>query len=158
MNAGVTGLLQIGILTAIPHSLAAAGMLLFGRSSDRSGERRGHIAAAGFLGAIGLVLSTQLVGNVPLSLVALSVATIGILSSLPLFWTLPTAYLGGTAAAAGIAIINSIGNLAGFVSPYIFGAIKDATSSTNAGMYLLAASMILGGLLVLAAIPRAMAR
>lgn len=157
-NAGVTGLLQVGMLTAIPYSVAAIGMVAFGRSSDRTGERRGHIVTAAVLGAAGLIASTQLIGNVPLSLVALSFATVGILSSLPLFWTLPTAYLGGTAAAAGIAIINSIGNLAGFASPYIVGAIKDATDSTNAGMYLLAASLIIGGVLVLVAIPKSLAR
>lgn len=157
-NAGVTGLLQVGMLTAIPYTVAAIGMVAFGRSSDRTGERRGHIVTAAVLGAVGLIASTQLIGNVPLSLVALSFATVGILSSLPLFWTLPTAYLGGTAAAAGIAIVNSIGNLAGFASPYIVGAIKDATDSTNAGMYLLAASLIIGGVLVLVAIPKSLAR
>lgn len=157
-NAGVEGLLNVGLLTAIPYTIATVGMMLFGRSSDRSGERRGHIAVAAALGAIGLVMSTQLIGNVPLSIAALSIATVGILSSLPLFWTLPTAYLGGAAAAAGIAIVNSIGNLAGFASPYIVGAIKDATQSTSAGMYLLAGSMVLGALLVLMLIPKSLAR
>ena len=73
-----------------------------------------------------------------------------ILTTLPLFWSLPTAVLSGTAAAAGIALINSLGNLAGFVSPYLVGWLKDATQSTNTGMYVLAASLLLGGLLTLA--------
>jgi nitrate/nitrite transporter NarK len=85
---------------------------------------------------------------------ALSVGTAGILSTLPLFWSLPTALLTGTAAAAGIAMINSIGNLAGFASPYLVGAIKDATQSTATGMYLLAASLLLGGLLVVCGVKR----
>ena len=75
----------------------------------------------------------------------------GILTSLPLFWTLPTSMLRGAAAAAGIALINSVGNLAGFVSPFVVGSIKDATGSTIAGLYVLAASLFLGGVLVLLA-------
>jgi nitrate/nitrite transporter NarK len=92
--------------------------------------------------------------NTVVAMAALTVATAGILSTLPLFWTLPTAYLTGTAAAAGIAVINSIGNLAGFVSPFMVGAIKDATHSTAGGMYLIAGSLLLGALLVLGAIPK----
>jgi len=76
-------------------------------------------------------------------------ATVGILTTLPLFWSLPTAFLGGTAAAAGIALINSLGNLAGFVSPFMVGWLKDLTHSTNSGMYMLAASLVLGALLTL---------
>ena len=79
---------------------------------------------------------------------SLTLATAGILATLPLFWSLPTALLGGTAAAAGIALINSFGNLAGFVSPYMIGWIKDVTKSTDNGMYMLAGAMLLGGLLV----------
>jgi nitrate/nitrite transporter NarK len=77
------------------------------------------------------------------------VATLGIITTLPLFWSLPTAILGGTAAAAGIALINSLGNLAGFVSPYMVGWIKDLTQSTNNGMYALAVSLVAGALLTL---------
>jgi small ligand-binding sensory domain FIST len=75
-----------------------------------------------------------------IALAALSVATAGILSTFPIFWSLPTAMLGGAAAAAGIAMINSVGNLAGFVAPYLVGAIRDTTGSTASGMYLIAAS------------------
>jgi nitrate/nitrite transporter NarK len=80
---------------------------------------------------------------------ALTVATMGILTTLPLFWSLPTAFLAGTGAAAGIALINSVGNLAGFVSPYLVGWLKDATASNSSGMYMLAGFMVLGGLLAL---------
>jgi nitrate/nitrite transporter NarK len=83
-------------------------------------------------------------------MMAISLATLGIITTLPLFWSLPTACLGGVAAAAGIALINSLGNLAGFVSPYLIGLIKDATQSTDAGMYMLAVSLIVGALLTLA--------
>ncbi len=157
-NTGVKDVLDIGLLTAIPYSVAAVVMVLMARSSDATGERRWHTAVAAMLGAGGLIVSAIYGSNTVLAMMALSVATAGILSTLPLFWTLPTSYLAGTAAAAGIAMINSIGNLAGFVSPYMVGAIKDATQSTAIGMYCLAASLVLGGALVVLAIPRAMSR
>lgn len=150
-TAGVKDVLNVGLLTMIPYSLAAVAMVLTSRSSDRTGERRFHTAGAGFVGAVGLVLSGLFGGDVMLAMAALSVATMGILTSLPLFWTLPTSMLRGSAAAAGIALINSVGNLAGFVSPFMVGSIKDATGSTTAALYVLAASLVLGGVLVLLA-------
>jgi nitrate/nitrite transporter NarK len=148
-NSGVQDLLQVGLMTAVPYGVAALVMVVVARHSDRSGERRWHAALAAFAGAAGLQYAT-LHGNDPwLSLAALSVATAGILSTFPVFWSLPTAMLGGSAAAAGIAMINSVGNLAGFASPYLVGAIKDATHSTAHGMTLLAASLVAGGLLTL---------
>ncbi len=146
---GVKNVLDVGLLTAIPYSLAAVSMVLASRSSDRTGERRWHTAVAGFAGGLGLLLSGLFSQDVVLAMGALSLATMGILSSLPLFWTLPTALLRGGAAAAGIALVNSVGNLAGFISPFMVGAIKDATGSTNSGLFVLAASLVLGGLLVL---------
>ena len=89
-------------------------------------------------------------GNTVLAIVALTVANIGICTVLPLFWSLPTALLGGTAAAAGIALINSVGNLAGFVSPYLVGWLKDMTGTTNTGLYMLAACLVVGALVALA--------
>lgn len=157
-NAGAKDVLQIGLLTAIPYGAAAIGMVVISRNSDRTGERRWHIALCALLGAAGLVASTLMGSQISLSMAALSFATVGILATLPLFWTLPTAFLGGTAAAAGIAIINSVGNLAGFVSPYAIGAIKDATNSTNIGMYVLAFSLCLGALCVIFGVPRAQQR
>lgn len=146
---GVKDALQIGLLTAIPFAFGAVAMVLVSRSSDRSRERRWHIAVPALLGAVGLVLSALWAHNTVLAMAALTLATMGILTTLPLFWSLPTAFLVGTGAAAGIALINSLGNLAGFVSPSLVGWLKDMTQSTNAGMYLLAASMVLGALLTL---------
>jgi nitrate/nitrite transporter NarK len=80
---------------------------------------------------------------------ALTLATIGILTTLPLFWSLPTAFLAGTGAAAGIALINSLGNLGGFLSPYAVGWLKDLTHSTDSGMYLLAACLVAGAALTM---------
>ena len=152
---GVKDVLDIGLLTMIPYGAAVALMIALGRSSDSTGERRWHIAGAALLGGAGLVARAIYGDNVVVAMTALTLATAGIISTLPLFWTLPTAILGGTAAAAGIAMINSIGNLAGFASPYLVGVIKDATHNTTNGMYLLAASMFAGALLVLTCIPKA---
>ena len=146
---GVKDALQIGFLTAIPYGSAVVAMILVSRSADRSRERRWHIAIPALLGATGLVLSAVWGQNTVLAMTALTVATMGILTTLPLFWSLPTAFLAGAGAAAGIALINSLGNLAGFVSPFLVGWLKDLTQTTNTGMYMLAGSMVLGALLTL---------
>ncbi|AEK61358.1 MFS transporter [Collimonas fungivorans] len=146
---GVTDTFNIGLLTAIPYASAAVAMILIGHSADRRRERRWHVAIPALLGSIGLILSTVYDHNTLLAMSALTLATIGIITVLPLFWSLPTAFLGGAAAAAGIALINSLGNLAGFVSPYLVGWLKDQTQSTNSGMFVLAASLVLGALLTL---------
>lgn len=146
---GVKDTLQIGLLTAIPFAFAAVAMVLVARRSDRHGERRWHVAIPALAGAIGLVLSAIWAHNTVLAMVALTLATMGILTTFPLFWSLPTAFLAGTGAAAGIALINSVGNLAGFVSPSLVGWLKDLTQSTDAGMYMLAASLVIGAVLTL---------
>jgi len=148
-QTGVKGVLDIGLLTAIPYGCAVIGMVLVAHSADRSGERRWHIALPALAGALGLVLSVQWHSNTALAMCALTLATIGILTTLPLFWSLPTAFLAGTGAAAGIAMINSLGNLAGFISPYAVGWLKDLTQSTDSGMYLLAVCMVVGAVLTL---------
>ncbi len=148
-QTGVTDALRIGLLSAIPWAFAVVSMVIVARRSDRTGERRWHVAIPGFLGALGLVLSVIWRADITLAMAALTLATMGILSTLPLFWSIPTAMLAGTGAAAGIALINSLGNLAGFASPYAVGFLKDLTSSTNSGMYLLAGSLVLGGIVTL---------
>jgi D-galactonate transporter len=146
-STGVTDAFMIGLLSAIPFAAAVIAMVLIARSADRTRERRWHVALPGFAGALGLVLSVVWAHDTTLAMAGLTLATMGILTTLPLFWSLPTAFLAGTGAAAGIAMINSIGNLAGFLSPYAVGWLKGATSSTDSGMYMLAAFMILGGVL-----------
>ena len=148
-QTGVKGALDVGLLTAIPYGCAVIGMIVVARSADRRGERRWHIALPALLGAVGLVLSVQWHGDTTMAMVTLTLATIGILTTLPLFWSLPTAFLAGTGAAAGIALINSLGNLAGFISPYAVGWLKDMTHSTDSGMYLLAACLVVGAALTL---------
>lgn len=147
---GVQGNLTIGLLSAIPWIAAVITMILVANSADRHRERRWHLAIPAFCGALGLILSVIYKAQAGISFVALILATMGIEASLPLFWSLPTALLAGTtAAAAAIAMINSMANLAGFASPSVVGWLNEATGSTDAGMYLLAVFLVLAGLLTL---------
>ena len=147
--SGISDPLQIGWLTMIPYAVTAVAMVLVGRSSDKMKERRWHVALPAIIGALGLIASTLIPHNVVFAVVTLSVATMGIFSALCQFWSIPPAFLGGAAAAAGIAMINSIGNLAGFVSPYLVGWIKDLTKSTDIGLYCIAFSLGIAALIVL---------
>ncbi|RZM01132.1 MAG: MFS transporter [Variovorax sp.] len=156
--SGVSDPATIGWLVALPYAAAVACMVWTSGHSDRTGERRWHIAIPALAGAVGLIAST-LVPQTPLwAIVTLTVATMGILTGLAQFWCLPPAFLGGAAAAAGIALINSVGNLAGFVSPFIVGFIKDATGSTNNGLFVIAASLTIGGAIVLSLSKRVLDR
>jgi D-galactonate transporter len=146
---GIKDPLDVGMLTAIPYGCAVVAMLLIAKSADRTRERRWHFAIASALGGLGMLLSTIYGSNVVIALAALSLGTAGLLATMPVFWTYPSAILSGTAAAAGIALINSVGNLAGFVSPSIIGFMKDVTQSTNAGMYVVSAALFLGAVLAL---------
>ncbi|TQK07734.1 MFS transporter [Herbaspirillum sp. SJZ107] len=147
--AGVKDAMDVGLLTAIPYGCAVVAMLAIAKSADRTRERRWHFTVASALGGLGLLLATIYGDNVALAMVALCLGTAGMLATMPVFWTYPSSILGGTAAAAGIAMINSFGNLAGFVSPSIIGWMKDVTHSTNAGMYVVSGALFLGALLAL---------
>jgi D-galactonate transporter len=151
--SGVKDPLQIGIYSAIPYLCSVIGMIGFGISSDRLHERRWHVAIPCALGAIGLIATTTLSSNLVMMVISLSLAITGVLSALTMFWACPTAIFKGVAAAGGIALINSVGNLAGFVSPYMIGYIKDATASTNIGVAVVAAFLAFGSLLIFAAAP-----
>ncbi|GGS91006.1 MFS transporter [Streptomyces violaceus] len=148
-STGIEGNLAIGALSAVPFLAALVTMNVLGRSADKRRERRWHLVVPSLMGAVGFSLAAGWAGSTALSLVALSVAAAGVLTCAPLFWSLPTAFLGGTAAAVGLAAINSVGNLAGFVSPYMIGALKDATGSTSLPMYVLALSLVVGAAAVL---------
>jgi len=153
-NAGVKDTFMVGLLSAIPYVCAAITMVLIGRSADARRERRWHLVVPALMGAVGFAVVATAGNNVTLSIVFLSLAAAGVLTCAPLFWSLPTAFLQGTAAAAGIAAINSVGNLAGFVSPYMIGALKDMTGSTATGMYALAGVLVLGCIAVLRTPPK----
>ncbi|MEU4343483.1 MFS transporter [Nocardia sp. NPDC023852] len=143
-STGIKGGFAVGLLSAVPFLAALVAMNLFGRSADKRRERRWHLVIPSLMGAVGFTLAASWTGSTALSLVALAVAAAGVLTCAPLFWSLPTGFLGGAAAAAGIAAINSVGNLAGFVSPYMIGALKDATGSTSIPMYVLAFALLIG--------------
>lgn len=149
-STGIEGGFAIGALSAVPYLAALVAMNLFGRSADKRRERRWHLIIPSLMGAVGFSLAASWTGSTALSLVALSIAAAGVLTCAPLFWSLPTAFLSGTAAAAGLAVINSVGNLAGFVSPYMIGSLKDATDSTAVPMYVLALGLVIGAAAVLA--------
>ena len=149
-TAGISGVFNIGVFTAIPYLAAAICMPLLGRSADLRRERRWHLALPMLLGAIGLV-GSALSGttHTGMAITFLSLAAVGILACAPLFWSLPTTFLHGVSAAAGIAAINAVGNLAGFAAPYLIGAIKDATQSTNLGLTVIAAFLLVGAVIVI---------
>lgn len=133
----------LGTINAIPYFAAGVMMLLVARYSDKSGERRGVVALAAASSAIGFALSAYF-KNPYLAMAALSLAFIGLKCTIAPFWAMTTAFLGGTAAAAGIAFINSVGNLGGFAGPYLVGVIKDKTDGSNVAALLLLGGSLLG--------------
>ena len=130
---------QIGLLSAVPHLCAVVGMISFGISSDRNNERRGHLALAALLGAAGWALTASNLSPA-WSLIGLCVAQTGMMSMLPVFWTLPTAFLTGAAAAGGIALINSVANIGGFFGATILGSF---------GLWSMAAFLLTGAVLAM---------
>jgi MFS family permease len=152
-EAGVQSTSTIGWLAAIPYLCASLVMLAVGRSADICRERRYHLALPMLVGAAGLVVATWM-PSLPLLLLALTVATAGLTTALPMFWPLPSAVLGGRAMAGGLALLNSAGALAGFVGPYAIGWIKANTHYASLPLWLLAGIVTLGALSV-ASIPAA---
>ncbi len=147
---GIADTLQVGLIGAVPWAFGIAAMFLVARSADRRQEYRWHTAASCIVAAVGLVVSVAFHADVLLAMAGLTIGAMGIMSALPIFWSNPTALLGGTAAAMGIAFINSVGNLAGFAIPSLMGVIKDHTHSNDAGLHMLAGFLVLGALLALA--------
>ena len=140
--------LTVGFLTAIPYLAASVAMVACGWNSDRTGERRWHIALPLLIGAAAFAWSAY-AHDLLAAMIALSIATACIYAAVASFWSLPTAILSGSAAAAGLALINSIGNLGGFAGPTVVGAAKEATGSFDHALLFLAAALAAGGLLAL---------
>jgi len=148
-RTGVASPLAIGMLTVLPNAVAAVAMVTISRRSDRRRERRWHLVIPALAGAAGWLVTVRYGGDLGLALSGMSLAMAGVTTSLALFWSLPTSILAGAAAATGIALINSIGNLAGFVGPWLIGWLVDRTGSTDIGVYALAGVMAIGSMLVL---------
>lgn len=146
---GYTTPVAIGRMSALPYSAAMIVMVAVGRHADHTGERRWHIVVPAVVGAFGLLASIPLATQPLLAIAALTVGACGVFAAIPQTWTLTTTLVSGGAAATGIALINSCGNLSGFVGPYAIGWIKDSSGSTALGVALLAVSLIVGALLVL---------
>ena len=144
--------LQTGFMVAIPYAVAIVAMIAWARASDANGERLWHVALAALLASVGLIVAA-ITGTGPWAMLALAVATMGIYAAVAVMWTLPQSLLGGTAAAAAIALVNSVGNLGGFAGPAIAGYLKDATGSYSAAMLVFA-----GGLALSAAVTITMSR
>ena len=123
---------QVGLLTAVPSLCALVALLVSGRVSDRIGKRRPVLVVLLLLGGCGTLLAVFVSPWVGLG--ALCLAAMGFKPASPVFWTIPQSYLDARAAAPGIALINSIGNLGGFVAPTAFGIIEDTTGSTKGGL------------------------
>ena len=144
--AGISSVLNIGLVTAIPYICVAISMVALGASADRHRERRWHAGGPLIVGAITLVLSMMAGTHTTLAIVLLSIAAAGIIPASPMFWAIPTSFLAGTAATAGIATINSVANLGGFVAPAVVGYLKDVTHTNLIPMIVMAVIVCAGGL------------
>ncbi|MGW7519114.1 MFS transporter [Streptomyces sp. NPDC054796] len=131
-DIGGIGEFEVGLLVAVPWLCALVAVYLTGRASDRTGRRRPFLVGALLAGAVGTTLATLV--SPWWGLAALCVAAMGFKTSSPVFWTIPQSYLDARVAAPAIALVNSLGNLGGFVSPTAFGILEDATGSTEGGL------------------------
>lgn len=144
---------QVALISALPYCAGLWAMQIVGWSSDRTRERRWHTAVPMMVAALGLFLAALVQKSAPMTVAALCLAAIGINSYLPGFWALPTTFLTGTAAAASIGLINSIGNLGGFAGPHIVGKLVEATGSFSAGVIYLSISALAAALVIIALRP-----
>jgi MFS family permease len=151
---GIKGYLGVGLVTAIPYGVAVIGMILLSVHSDKTEERRLHYVFNVTAGAIGLVLSGIFASNPVWAIVFLSIGTLGVIGSMPLFWPLPSAFLAGTAAAAGIGIVNSVGNLGGYFGPNIPIWAKLISSDRSAALYMIAGILMVGAFLTYFFVPK----
>jgi MFS family permease len=155
-TAGTSDTFIIGLITMIPYLVALVLIPLIARSSDRMGERRWHLVGCAVAGMVGYVICGAFGNSLLALLIGLSVAATGIIGSFGLFWLLPARVLSGIAAAAGIALINSIGQIGGVIGPYAVGLVKDATGSADMALYGIAAVCGFSGVLVAWCLPRSL--
>jgi MFS transporter, ACS family, tartrate transporter len=142
-------LMETGLIVAVPYLVGTVAMVLWGRHSDRTQERVWHVAAPSVLSALTIPVALYL--DSPFAvMVAVTLTAIGIFGALPVFWALPSAFLVGASAAGGIALINSLGNLAGFGAPFVTGFLTDLTGSVRTGLWVVGVVMMLAAFVVLA--------
>ncbi|MEV0698587.1 MFS transporter [Saccharopolyspora sp. NPDC050389] len=147
---GLTDTVTIGLYSALPYAFAIVLMVVLGRRSDRTGERRLHSSITALISAIALAVAAFTASSFAVSLIAIIVATACMWASYTVFWAMPSTYLKGTAAAGGIALINSIGLLGGFISPTLIGFVKDATGSTVVGLLSMVVLLLVGSVAIYA--------
>ncbi|GEO26499.1 MFS transporter [Alicyclobacillus acidoterrestris] len=139
---------EVGLITMIPYIIGGVSMILWSRHSDRTDERRVHTWLPSLVGVVGLFICGY--GHNPvIMIIGMTLTVMGIYCFFGPFWALPAEYLNKDTSAAGLATINSIGNIGGFVGPYVIGYLKGATGNVNAGLYFLCGGFILGLLLLL---------
>lgn len=138
--------MHVGYLSTIPYIVAAVGMVIWARIVDRSGKKMLNLLLACLVGAVGMAISTAS-GGLAVELMGISIAVLAVSSARAIFWTIPTRFLTGVAAAGGLAFINSIGTMGGFFGPYMVGAIKDATGSFHMGIWAMAGLLVGSALL-----------
>ncbi len=152
-RSGVRNAFDIGLLTMAPYGLALIAMILVGRHADKTRERRWHVVAPCFIAVVGFLVCAAFGANTAMAMLGLILAVVGVISALPMFFSLPTSFLGGAAAAAGIALVNCTGNLGGFISPTLIGVLTTHTGSLESGLLLVAGCMTASSILILALIP-----
>lgn len=153
-TAGTQDTFAIGLISAIPYLVAGVVMILLGKNSDRTGERRWHLALTALLGGVGYFICGMYSDHTVALLTGLTLAATGVISAIGLFWVFPQRFLTGMAAAAGIALINSIGQLGGLISPYMVGKVKDVTGSASMGLYALAAALVVSFIIIAWCLPQ----
>jgi ACS family tartrate transporter-like MFS transporter len=140
---------RLTLITAVPFVCALIGMILIGRHSDRTGERKRHVAACALIAATGLLIGAAFTDHLTLLVLSFAFSQIGQRSVMAVFWSIPPIVLGGSAAAAGIALINSVGNLGGFFGPTVMGWLRQTTGGYAGGMLVLATGLIIAAGLVM---------
>ena len=155
-SAGTQNPAVIGMLTAVPYVCGAICMVLVGRLSDASGERRKFVAGLLVLAALGFFSAGWFDKHMVLLIVSLGVMGAGVVAAIPAFWALPPKLVTGAGAAGGIALINTLGQLGGIVSPVMVGRIKDISGSTTPALYVIGALAILCALIVMYGLPQAL--
>jgi MFS transporter, ACS family, tartrate transporter len=139
---------RVGLLVAIPNLIAVVGMVLWSRNSDRTRERYWHAAIACLIGAIGMAVAALAGSSAVLAIAGLSLTAFGVSAAKPPLWCLPTTFFAGTAAAASIGLINSLGTLGGFVGPYMIGSTNGTSGDFTRGLYLVGGTLIVSAVTI----------